>query len=317
MTDLTLQKAIDPEAIMDKSCDYIAKALICKEADDACDYQLWASLALELIGKSCLAKKHPSLVIDPKHLISLFAATGINMGTEIRTIAASDLYDRLHRLIDGFDREMKEYCIGISQRRNAELHSGERPFAEILFDAWEGAFWRAAQLILTDMGLTLESWIGKDQARYHNEIAEHSIQAIRDAVHIRVKNAKKRFKQRSKNGVEIETEDFNPNFPLNYSDLLGAQAENKWCHDCPACGEWGILAGHKVGEEFDLGFPSLSESVPPVELVKKSYIADEFFCPVCQLRLTNTVELESCGIDVSNLKVEEWKPENSSEEENG
>ena len=48
-----------------------------KNTKDIDEYQLWASLALELLGKAALARIHPSLIADPNHQISLFAASGV------------------------------------------------------------------------------------------------------------------------------------------------------------------------------------------------------------------------------------------------
>jgi hypothetical protein len=129
------------EAIFAKSKAYVQRALRCKKADDLDEYQLWASLALELLGKTCLARIHPSLIANPQDQISLFAASGLNLGTDIKTIATHTLYDRLRHITKGFDESVKKFCDDISQRRNAELHSGEVPFKEMKLEAWESRYW--------------------------------------------------------------------------------------------------------------------------------------------------------------------------------
>jgi hypothetical protein len=56
--------ALSAEALSGKSRAYIARALAAKGRNDMGEYQLWASLALELLGKSALAGIHPCLVAD-------------------------------------------------------------------------------------------------------------------------------------------------------------------------------------------------------------------------------------------------------------
>lgn len=70
--------AINGDALHAKSKVYISRALARKALNDLDEYQLWASLALELLGKAALAQKHPSLVVDPNHSASLFVAAGIH-----------------------------------------------------------------------------------------------------------------------------------------------------------------------------------------------------------------------------------------------
>jgi hypothetical protein len=306
MTKAGLQPALDPGAILGKSRHYILKALRCKEVSDNGDYQLWASLALELLGKSCLARKHPSLVADPTHSISLLAASGINKGTDIKTITAKTLFERLHTLIDGFDNKVREYCNEISQRRNAELHSGELPFANMELASWEARYWHSAQLILSDMDLTLEEWLGADQAKSPKQIVEHARQAMADAARVRVETVSAEFQKRTKRDRESAVEESKTKHPYHYRGLFDFSPDNEWMHDCPSCGGLGILAGDQVGEEFT---DDHDPENPWVEFVEKEYSADEFFCPVCQLRLNGQIELEACEIDTDIKEIEERERE--------
>src|SRR5882757_5298248 len=117
MTGTALLPAVSSESLFAKSKAYIQRALRSKQADDLDEYQLWSSLALELLGKTCLARIHPSLIVNPLDQISLFAASGVNVGTDIKTIAAHTLYDRLRHITKGFDESVKTFCDDISQRR--------------------------------------------------------------------------------------------------------------------------------------------------------------------------------------------------------
>src|SRR3984893_17473988 len=85
--------ALSADALMGKSQAYIGRALVAKAAGSMGEYQLWASLALELVGKAALAKIHPCLVADPQSYAWLFAAAGINISTDIKTIIAKTLFE--------------------------------------------------------------------------------------------------------------------------------------------------------------------------------------------------------------------------------
>jgi hypothetical protein len=126
--------ALSSDALMGKSQAYIGRALAAKAAGSKGEYQLWASLALELVGKAALAKIHPCLVADPQSKVSLFAAAGMSISPDIKTITATTLFDRLTHVTKRFDEKTKKFCT----KRNAELHSGEAAFEGAVASSWEG-----------------------------------------------------------------------------------------------------------------------------------------------------------------------------------
>ena len=68
----TTNPALERDALYAKSQVYIRRGLRAQGEKDTEEYQLWASLALELLGKAALAKVHPALVADPTHYQSLY-----------------------------------------------------------------------------------------------------------------------------------------------------------------------------------------------------------------------------------------------------
>ena len=52
MTTKLVPLALEPQEILAKSKLYISRALAAKARQDISEYQLWASLALELLGTS-------------------------------------------------------------------------------------------------------------------------------------------------------------------------------------------------------------------------------------------------------------------------
>jgi hypothetical protein len=71
----TLNPALAPDALYAKSKVYIKRGFRAQQAGEVEEYQLWASLALELLAKAALSAIHPALVADPTHPESLLAAS--------------------------------------------------------------------------------------------------------------------------------------------------------------------------------------------------------------------------------------------------
>jgi len=301
-----ISPAISHEPIFAKSRFYIQRALRRKEGEDLDEYQLWASLALELLGKAALAKVHPSLIVDPTHFPSLFAASGLNISTDIKTIAAHTLFERLRHLAPKFEEQVKSFCNGISQRRNAELHSGETPFKTMKLDAWEARYWHAAQVILNHMGSSLEEWLGASVARAPRELLEHAMKARAAAVAVRVEQAKENFVSLPKKIREASLEAAEIKFHYDYRNLFRLVADHEWDVRCPACGGKAFLAGMLVSEEIT---DTSHDESGAWEFVTRSYAGEEFHCPVCDLQMEGSDELEIAGISTDHETDEEREQE--------
>lgn len=293
--------AISFDALFGKSKVYIAKALTRKAEVDLEEYQLWASLALELLGKAALAHKHPCLVVDPTHTGSMFVAAGVSTTTDVKTIGAKTVFERLKMLVGPFDEPVRKFCQNISERRNSELHSGELPFKTMQLAAWEAQFWYACSLILTSFRSSFEIWIGSAEAEAPNRI----VQAKRDAtfalVMSKIEEAKSRFNAMPQRDREAAIADAENKPPWAYSSYFDYLNDHEWHRECPACRSAGFLAGDKFHEEVtenDIGH-SLWESV------ERTYGANEFVCPVCRLHLSGTDELEAASIDPNHTELEE------------
>ena len=294
----TLLPAVSSEALFGKSKIYVQRALRCKQAGDLDEYQLWASLALELLGKTCLARIHPSLIVNPQDQISLFAASGINIGTDIKTIATHTLYERLRHITKRFDEGVKKFCDDISQRRNAELHSGEVPFKEMKLEAWEGRYWHAAQLILDRMDSSLEEWLGARQAKAPKELLAHAAKALVDAALVRVEQARAHFLKRTKKDREGALAAAASKESYHYRGMFSLVADAEWDVKCPACGGKAFMAGIQV-EEVVSDDDDVWE-----ETVDKHYVGEEFRCPVCDLHLASQAEIEATGLPIEHVETE-------------
>lgn len=105
---------------------------------------LWASLALELLGKAALARVSPLLIAVPtEEGANILIAAGL-MGGEARfeSIKAHTLFSRCSRAFKPFsDRQAQ----AISRARNDYLHGGAANFTQIPPEAWWPRYWGAGR----------------------------------------------------------------------------------------------------------------------------------------------------------------------------
>ena len=237
-------------ALHAKSKVYIGRALSRKADGDLDEYQLWSSLALELLGKAALARKHPSLVVDPTHWHSLFVAAGINVTTDVKTIAAKTLFERLAHLVPRFDKAIQKFCQEIAERRNAELHSADLPFKTMKLDAWEARYWHACDTILHQMGSSLEQWLGAADAAAPRQLLDEAANALRAAVKLRVRAAREQFEvlkkaERERLAAEAELRE-----PQLQTGLFKGNYDEVWTEACPACKCRSFMTGEQTGEDI-------------------------------------------------------------------
>ncbi len=285
--------AINGDALHAKSKVYIGRALARKGAGELDEYQLWASLALELLGKAALARTHPSLVVDPTHWQSMFVAAGINVTTDVKTITAKTLFERLAHLVPRFDKTIQKFCQDIAERRNTELHSADLPFRTMRLDAWEARYWHACDTILNQMGSSLEQWLGAADAKAPRQLLDEAAQALDAAVKLRVEAAKEQFKALKKAERERLAAEALLRQPQHQRDLFEGDYDEIWTEICPACNCRGFITGEKTGE--DISEERDEEAI--WEIVDREFVGEEFRCPTCDLALTGSAEIEAGGLD--------------------
>ena len=292
--------ALSADALMGKSQAYIGRALTAKAAGSMGEYQLWASLALELVGKAALAKIHPCLVADPQSKVSLFAAAGMSISPDTKTIAATTLFDRLTHVSKRFDEKTKEFCTNMSLKRNAELHSGEAPFEGVVAASWEGRYWHTAEIILESSDSSIVAWLGADNAKAPKELLAEYTHATEQSAKVRVETAAEAFGARPKKDREEAHAKAASIDVWNMRRSFRLLADGVWDTECPACKSRSFLAGVKYDEEVSED----DDNDPYEESVNVSYGAEEFLCPSCGLHLDSRDAIEAVGLEVDHVETE-------------
>lgn len=307
--------AFNAIGLWNKSKLFLDRALRGRDSGDLLEQYLSSAVALELLGKACLATVSPSLVADPNHFPSLLAAAGRGTPLDTKSITAKTLYERLHTVADQFDERLKRECLLMAERRNAELHSGESPTQGLSQAIWVPAFWRAASVLIEAQGRTLEEWTGVEEGARVREILRDAAEVTRQGVLARIARRRADYIVRVPVGSTEEVEArFRANarpLPDRFSGVADAYEE----HPCPSCLSKAWLFGFEGEEEVldidpaDIGFG------PPVEVVRTTYSVEEFRCAECGLVLEGVDEIHTAALP-REFSIEDYR-EASYEEEYG
>ena len=307
-----ISPALSSSALFAKSKIYMGRGLRAKNENNFDEYQLWASLALELLAKSSLSKQHPALVADPQHYKSLFSACGIPLSPDVKTITAKTLFERLSHITKQFDQRTQQFCIQQALRRNSEIHSGESPFSGMSPEQWEPKFWYAAQILLELQEKDLEQWLGADESQAPGQLLLETQNAIARVVETKINRASENFRQKYRSASEREKEIAlsKREKPYGHSEGFDFTADHYQSHECPACGGGGILAGiqyhEEISEEQDLDDPFF-------EYIDVTYVVDEYVCLACDLHLLGFQEIHAStlpdGFWETEAREREFEPD--------
>lgn len=286
-----------------KSSRYIGRAFAMKEAGDLDAYHLFASVALELLGKAALAHRHPCLVVEHKHRELIFIDADDSVAASVRTVSARETYSSLERIVPGFDQMKVKFCSEIASRRNAELHSGESPFIDVHIDDVEGNLSSAFDVILNYLGSSQEFWIeGKDHG-FFLQVPEQvdssaiaTVGVVMDAARSNFQKKKNADQKRLLEGAKnMDTRSISSRFKRTY--------DKTWKCKCTACGSVAFAAGNQCDERI-IDVPS-DTNANLEEVVVRTFSAEEFVCPSCDLELVERSEIYFANKDCHIYEMNE------------
>lgn len=98
------------------------------------------------------------------------------------------------------------------------------------------------------------------------------------------------------------------------SEPLDANGRDR--HSCPACFAMGFVGGTLWNEEVidsDSGYSDGDTYEPPTETVSRTFSIEEFFCPICGLRLYGTKEVAAAELpeefSTEEVRQREFEPD--------
>lgn len=270
------------DALWQKAKLYARRAFA--EDRDSPTFPLWATLALEFLGRATLAKIHPVLVADPREPEWIMYAFGYRTSKPPRSIPAKGVFARCEVVAPLFTEAERKFCMAMVERRNEELHSGAPAFHDYPHGAWLAEYFRVCDILLDAQGRKLGHLFGGDEAK----AARKMIAADQTELRSRVFGAIRTRREEWENRPEEDRRRISSAAAARSHQFTRAAPLTKLLR-CPACDTPGILKGQRVrGSD-----PVAEEDVVVVNAV---LLPTELECSACGLRLRTHGELHAAGL---------------------
>jgi len=270
-------------------------------------FAIYAGLSFELLGKACLAGFHPALIVDPRHLDSLFHMCGAGAHAttpswQVRTIGAAEVLARCSRvepLLKDFEKPLKL----LAELRNSVLHIGTIPPLDLkdLFDGYLGG----VAVLLAACGKDRKPFFGDLSEVVETQLDKKAAEVKRE-VAATIARARATFKARYGHLGEDQREAVFKLVEATYRPEGYEQA----LHPCPACGQAALVAGD-ITVEWTVDYDedgNLGDAYPVVTLLARS-----LSCNFCDLVLTSAEQLKQASVELE-IPVENVNPQDFYEE---
>lgn len=282
----------DHEALWLKAKLFINRAMDDDVRQSFDEQALWASLALELLGKSALAKISPLLIAEPtEEGKNILAAMGIGEGDgKFTTVSASTVFKRCKRAFPTFNLV---HATDIANARNEYLHGAGVGFGGLTPDKWWQRFWSSASTLITGQDKTIDQLVGYYREKIVDEYLKQNQQYMNHRLESLRNRAQQRFLQKSRGDLPERLQrawktERQLALGLDYSDSA----------TCPACGNLGLLEAEEVQNERSDGYfdPQTGEHE---SWGVADALPEYFSCAACQLVLDEHELLTLAGLDES------------------
>lgn len=296
-------RSYDHEALWLKAKLFISRAMDDEESKSFDEQALWASLALELLGKSALAKISPLLIAEPtEEGKNILAAMGIGEGDgKFTTVSASTIFKRCKRAFPTFNLG---HATEVANARNEYLHGAGIGFGAQTPDKWWPRFWSSASTLVTGQDKTIDQLVGFLREKDVNKYLEQNQQYMEERYESLVNRAKQRYQQKLRGDLPEKLQkawktESQLAVGLRYSDSA----------TCPACGNSGMLEAEEVQNERSDGYFDPITGEQDVWGAADA-LPDHFSCAACQLVLDELALLEMAGLDEAfEVQGEEFRAE--------
>ena len=256
-------------------------------------YPLWSTLALEFIGRSCLAKIHPALLADASADENVLHACGYPISTVPRSIPAAKVFRRCRFVVKGFSEDDFRTAMNLIEKRNAELHSGTSGFAGYGTEKWLSDYFRICRLILVAQERNLPDLLGAEEAAAAERMIAAAEERVMSVVRKAIAEAKKRFEALN----EAAREELQKTVAIQMKVSKGRAV------DCPACGCKAMVRGEKMSVKK----PQVDDESGT--LYRRALILPTSLdCSYCALSLRGHGALHAAGAGGSYEIVEEIDP---------
>lgn len=278
----------DHDALWLKAKLFLSRGM---DADDDRPFDeraLWASLALELLGKAALARTSPLLIAEPtEDGKNLLVASGLVQG-EARFVSAraKTIFTRCGHAFPPFSH--KE-VLHITNARNEYLHGATPGFTLIPEHAWWPRYWRQAVILNNASDRTIEELVGLDREAEVEAHLEQNQQNIEHRLAMLINQARTRLAQHKAGTLPAKiAQQWSPGRDGTVG--LGRRDDTR----CPACRDDGVIEGEDI-TDTDIDVEQYGEGYWGSSITL-TVASDYFSCPHCGLVLDNYDLIEKADL---------------------
>lgn len=286
-----MPKPYDHEALWVKAKLFLNHAMDDDEPRTFDEKALWASLALELLAKSALARISPLLIAEPtEEGINLLVASGLVEGeARFSSVRAQTIYTRCSKAFKPFS---KSEALSITAARNEYLHGAGVGFNVIPPEAWWPRFWAQAVILVNAMDTDIDSLVGASRIDLVGGHLAQNARNLEHRVEMLIARARQRLAQHESGSLNVRAAS-----ELNRFSDLTAGLKHHAEASCPACGALGTVEGEDVVES-EIKYEQMSEEDFNT-WAELTVGADYFSCPRCKLVLDSYEVLEAAEVDTT------------------
>lgn len=298
----------DHEALWLKAKMFLNRAMDEHEWRPFDERALWASLALELLGKAALSRTSPLLIAEPtEDGKNMLVAAGLIQGdAQFTSARAKTIFSRCQRAFPPFSHDDARR---ITNARNEYLHGATPGFVMIPESAWWPSYWRQAVILNNACDRTIEDLVGSDREDLVETYLQKNKQNLEHRVSMLIHQAKTRLAQHVAGTLPAKV-------AQQWAPGINTRAglERSDTKECPACGgaegwiEGDYIADTDISvEQYDEGY---WEST-----ITLTVAAEYFSCSDCglvlesadliaQADLPETFDVEGSDVDVAHYGEE-------------
>lgn len=279
----------DHEALWSKAKVFLNRAMDSESGRSFDEQALWASAALELLGKAALARVSPLLIAEPtEDGTNVLIATGLIEGTaQFTSVRASTIFKRCQKAFRPFSASDAQK---FANARNEYLHGSDIGFMALAPQAWWPRYWALASILVTAQDRDIEDLVGPDRVPVVEGRLEQNAKNVEHRTEALISRARQRLVQYRAGTLpaRIQAEwRTNPDLTISLSYSTTAT--------CPACEAEGSLEGDDDSDKSydydyddEYGYTSVSATI--------SVPAEYFSCPTCHLGLDGYELISQAGL---------------------
>lgn len=277
-----------PSAFYASAQEFALSALEAHHSGNHRRVPLFAGTAVEHLAKACLARRSPVLLVDLRNgssfnwLAALLSVEGAGVPADIRTVGLSEALKRVRRFVRS--KASEDDLRTLIDIRNGVVHAAEDTEVE---ERILTAFVQEADSLLEDLDRAREDFWGGQLPVVKALLADASNE-LQHRVQVKLAAAEAMIERR------YQTEGEAVISALRAFSKSGPRTAEQEFYDCPVCGSGGIATGsHNIWGP--LGEPT---GIPMLD-AEDWFTAQQFHCPVCNLRLDSAAEIDAAGMETA------------------